>query len=104
MPNRTATPCAFPGCGGRGIFRGRCPRHKRGTTAERGYGANHERTRASYALAVKQGRAVCWRCREPILPDEPWDLGHDDLDRSITRGPEHANRCNRSAAAKRENA
>ena len=29
-----------------------------------------------------------------------WDLGHDDYDRSIYRGPEHA-RCNRSAAASR---
>jgi hypothetical protein len=52
---------------------------------------------------VLQGRVTCWRCGEPILPTDEWDLGHDDNDRSITKGPEHANRCNRSTAAKRRN-
>jgi hypothetical protein len=31
-----------------------------------------------------------------------WDLGHDDFDRTIYRGPEHQ-RCNRSSAASRGN-
>jgi hypothetical protein len=34
------------------------------------------------------------------MADEPWDLGHDDHDRSITRGPEHRDRCNRAAAGR----
>ena len=38
-----------------------------------------------------------------IRPDEPWDLGHDDLDRSLPRAPEHrrCNRATRAHAAKR---
>jgi hypothetical protein len=103
MPYKTASPCTFPGCGAKGIVRGRCNRHKRGTTVQRGYDNKHKRTRSSYELAVLQGRVTCWRCAEPILPTDEWDLGHDDNDRSITKGPEHANRCNRSTAAKRRN-
>jgi hypothetical protein len=37
----------------------------------------------------------CARCGERIEPGEPWDLGHDDVDRSRYTGPEHR-RCNRS--------
>ena len=44
------------------------------------------------------GYLTCWRCGDKILRGEPFDLGHDDDDRTITRGPEHANRCNRRAA------
>jgi hypothetical protein len=67
---------------------------------DRGYGEEHKRRRASYELAVAQGRAYCWRCTEPISPTEPWDLGHDDTNRQRYAGPEHR-RCNRSAAATR---
>ena len=35
---------------------------------------------------------ICWRCAENGQPHEVdpgcWDLGHDDHDRSIYRGPE----------------
>lgn len=73
---------------------------RRGTTAARGYGAEHQRMRASWAPLVSAGQVTCWRCGEPIEPGTPWDLGHDDQDRGITRGPEHAYRCNRRTAGR----
>lgn len=75
----------------------------RGSTTQRGYGARHQRLRRQLAPIVKAGLAECWRCGEPIRPDEPWDLGHDDDDRTVYRGPEHAGRCNRAAAARKRN-
>ena len=37
-------------------------------------------------------RFICWRCAERGKPHEvdpsAYDLGHDDLDRSVYRGPE----------------
>ena len=55
--------------------------------------------RARAARLVEAGQATCWRCGQPIKAGEPFDLGHDDEDRSIIRGPEHVF-CNRSAAGK----
>lgn len=75
----------------------------RPTTAQRGYGYAHQKLRRKAAREVRRGEAVCWRCGKPIPADTPrdkWDLGHDDHDRSITRGPEHAD-CNRSTASRR---
>lgn len=74
---------------------------RRGGTTARGYGWKHQQERAEWAPEVAAGRVTCWRCGEPILPNEAWDLGHADEDRSITRGPEHARRCNRREAGKR---
>jgi hypothetical protein len=76
-------------------IRGSCRRcgpqpRLRGTTSERGYGYDWQQKREEVGLAVAAGLAICWRCREPIKAGQPWDLGHDDLDRSIIRGPEHA--------------
>jgi hypothetical protein len=51
--------------------------------------------RKKYARVVDIGDARCAGCGLPIYPDEPWDLGHSDWDRSVYTGPEHR-RCNRS--------
>lgn len=70
----------------------------RGRTAQRGYGSDHQTTRRDWAPLVAAGLVDCWRCGELIEPDDEWHLGHDDADRRITRGPEHARRCNLRAA------
>lgn len=75
---------------------------KQGGTTARGYGWRHRRLRAYIAEQVNAGLATCWRCSKPIRAGEPWDLGHDDTDRSIYRGPEHQ-ACNRAAAARKRN-
>jgi hypothetical protein len=68
---------------------------RRGTTSERGYGREHVRLRAWWKVKVDRGSVSCARCGLPITPGTPWDLGHDDDDRSRYTGPEHA-RCNRA--------
>lgn len=83
----------------------RCTTHTRtrdrarGTATERGYDAAHRRLRARWARKVATGTVACWRCGERLNPLEPWDLGHDDNDRSITRGPECLP-CNRGTATR----
>jgi hypothetical protein len=69
------------------------------TTTQRGYGHAHQRLRKKAAGRVAAGLENCWRCGKPIHPDEDWDLGHDDHDRSITRGPEHL-KCNRGTKSR----
>lgn len=77
-----------------------------GSTAERGYGAEHQQLRARWAPVVKAGGARCHavECVMPsrvIRPGAAWDLGHAD-DRSGWTGPEHR-RCNRRAGAIKRN-
>lgn len=57
----------------------------------------YRRQRAYERKRVDAGGVRCWRCGKPILPGHPFDLGHDDVDRTIIRGPEHP-RCNRATA------
>lgn len=58
------------------------------STTERGYGSAHQRERAKWKPIVDAGQANCWRCGRWLNPLLPWDLGHDDHDRSRYRGPE----------------
>jgi hypothetical protein len=59
----------------------------------------HKKLRAELAPLVLSGGVFCWRCKEPILPSQPWDLGHDDADRTRYRGPEHR-WCNRATSGR----
>ena len=72
----------------------------KGSTTARGYGTTHQKRRKAYARLVASRAAVCARCALPIRPDEPWDLDHDDADRTKYLGPSHR-RCNRGAPARR---
>lgn len=66
------------------------------TTNEKGYGVGHQKLRRKIQKEMDAGKVFhCWRDGKPISPNEPWDLGHDDNDRSKYMGPEHA-RCNRA--------
>jgi len=67
----------------------------RGSTSERGYGTSHQRLRARWTVRVNSGTVICPRCVLPILPGQLWDLGHDDVDRSLPTHPEHR-ACNRA--------
>lgn len=70
------------------------------TTAANGYGHRHRRLRLQWTPEVEAGGVRCARCGWPIAPTEPWDLGHDDHDRTRYQGPEHV-RCNRGAPKRR---
>lgn len=59
----------------------------------------YKATRAAAKVHVESGAATCWRCGKWIPPGSNWHLGHDDNDRRIIRGPEHAIECNLKAAA-----
>lgn len=95
-------PCLEPGCG-RITSRTRCHEHERakdrarGTRQERGYDVEHDTVGRVYQQRLDAGeRFTCWRCDHPIEGTRrgvDWQLGHDDVDRSIHRGPEHPS-CN----------
>jgi hypothetical protein len=70
------------------------------TTKQRGYGAKHKALRRRWAREVAEGLVNCARCGAFIYPDEPWDLGHVDGDKTRYAGPEHR-RCNRATASSR---
>ena len=70
------------------------------STAARGYGDHHQSLRKRWRRAVSMGGVACSRCGTPFAPGEPWDLGHDDHDRSRYTGPDHR-RCIRATAGRR---
>lgn len=79
----------------------RCAEHARPSRQARGYDAKHDRDAAAWRAKVRAGDLVtCWRCGEPITDADDCHLGHDDHDRSITRGPEHGRRCNLRTAGR----
>lgn len=104
MP-RAKKVCAQPGCP-RPAAGSYCTEHTRerdkarGTTTQRGYGATHQRARQQIKPAVEAGQVTCARCFKPIAPGEPWQLDHQDEDRTKYLGPSHK-LCNLSAAGKR---
>lgn len=70
-------------------------------TNARGYDYRHRQLRERMKPTVEAGGVDCWRCTEPIQPGTPWDVGHDDDDRTRYRGPEHRS-CNRATAGRRK--
>jgi hypothetical protein len=103
MPTRPQARC--PDCKRLHPGTGRCPSCRRtadrarGTTTQRGYGHQHQRTREDWRPDVERGVVDCAApiCLEPtrrILPGQAWDLDHTE-DRRRYRGPAHE-RCNRS--------
>ena len=61
----------------------------------RGYTRDHRQLRKQWERYVNAGGVTCWRCGKTIERRSEWDLGHDDYDRTIYRGPEHR-ACNRA--------
>lgn len=76
-------------------------RDRGGSTGARGYGSAHQKLRKVWKARVDAGGVRCARCGGMLVPGEPWDLGHDDFDRSRYTGPEHA-RCNRATSGRRK--
>lgn len=102
--------CSYPGCPALvspSAYRGLCDEHRkqrdreRGSAADRGYDAEHRAARRAWQQRIDAGRVViCWRpgC-DTRIAGTAWHLGHDDRDRSVTRGPECVG-CNLSAAGR----
>ena len=83
-----------------------------GTPEQRGYGADHQRLRRQWVRTIREHGG--WHCARGskckhfgtprgtlILPDEPFDLGHDDHNRNLYSGPEHPE-CNRATAGRKK--
>lgn len=67
---------------------------------KKGYDARHKALRNRLKPIVAEGKTPCARCGQLIKAGESWDLGHDDDDRSLYSGPEHA-ACNRATAGRK---
>ena len=64
------------------------------------YDTNHHRLRSRLEPKVAAGGVICPTCLGPILPGQPWDLGHGDGPREYL-GPQHR-ACNRRTAGRKE--
>lgn len=102
MPAKPLGRC--PGCGARA--NGSCAACRkageaaRGSAHARGYDRGHRALHDRWATRIERGDIVhCWRCRTQITRVADLHIGHDDDDRRITRGPEHA-KCNLAAAGR----
>lgn len=76
----------------------------RRSTAQRGYGTEHQKLRRAWKPYVDAGKVRCHAvvCLMPsrwIAPGAPWDLGHT-RDRTGWTGPEHR-KCNRAEGSAR---
>lgn len=67
------------------------------------YCRHHRALRQKLTPAVLAGKTKCWRCKKTIKPGQPWDLGHDDEDPNVYRGPEHV-ACNRATVGRGKHA
>lgn len=103
VPGRCRT-CGKAAPSNRHVYCDRCrpavPPSRRKSSSARGYGWMHQQLRARWARRVALGRVRCAYCGRLIVRGEPWDLGHDDVDRRRYTGPEHR-ACNRNVAARR---
>lgn len=60
---------------------------------------HHQQLRKQLEPQVDTGLVQCWRCGVLITAGTPWDLGHDDDNPLLYRGPEHRD-CNRATAGR----
>lgn len=100
--------CAKPGCpvitdGSYCTEHRRAADKARGNSNQRGYGAEHQRTRTTLDIRVQAGLVDCARCGNRIKQGEPWHLDHNDADRGKYLGPSHAF-CNTSAGGRKAHA
>jgi hypothetical protein len=72
-----------------------------GATTRGGWGHVHQQRRRQLEPIVRAGAATCARCGNPIQPNEPWALDHNDA-RTGYLGASHAS-CNARAAARKAN-
>ncbi len=86
-------------------YKGMCPTcrrtadQERGTTTQRGYGAQHQAERVRIQADLDAGNTIlCCRCNQPILPGQPWSPDHTG-DRTGYLGASHQT-CNLSAAGR----
>ena len=90
MPRRAQPPCSRPGCGQLKP----CPTHsgdserRRGTAAQRGYGARH---RDHFRAKVLEREPTCRLCGDPATDADHWPFSRKQL---IAKGadpdnPEH---------------
>lgn len=101
MPLRPCLDCGRPGpasrCDSCRSTKNRERDAQRGTSAQRGYGTEHQGERATWAPAVAAGLVICRRApfglcvadAPTIQPGEEWHLGHPDAACPAPKAPEH---------------